>query len=172
MTPITQEQIKKAFQYWRNSVFKRQALEEKLWPFLDDRIDGYNSEKLKFEKAGWLRQCREALFLSTGEVAQQLGITRSAYSKLEASEEQGAISLKTLARAAEALDAELVVAIRPKKRMLFSQIIWQKLMPVAVNHHWVRSRPEHLKVQALLAVVKKQMQDPAFRAQQNWTERK
>ncbi len=167
MTPITQEQIKKAFQFWKSSVYKKQEFEDKLDPFLDSRMSAYVSEK-----AGWLRQCREALFMSTGEAAQRMGVSRSAYSKLESAEEQGTISLNKLSKAAEALDAELIIAIRPKKRMLFSQIIWQKLLPSSVNHHWVKSRPEHVRSQALLAIVKKQMQDPEFRALQKWTERK
>lgn len=182
MTSVTQEQIKKAFQYWKSSVYKKQEFEDKLEPFLDSRMSAYVSEKFeKFEKSdrskgsekpGWLRQCREALFLSTGEVAQRMGVSRSAYSKLESAEELGTISLKKLSMAAEALDAELIIAIRPKKKMLFSQIIWQKLLPTSVNHYWVKSRPEHVKAQALLTIVKKQMQDPEFRALQKWTERK
>ena len=49
---------------------------------------------------GWLRTMRTALGLSQKHVADQITMTRQAYADLESAEERGAISLKSLHRAA------------------------------------------------------------------------
>lgn len=63
---------------------------------------------------GWLRAVRESVDLSQASVAQKLGMSRQAYAELEAAESRGAISLKSLQRAAEALDCELVYFVLPR----------------------------------------------------------
>src|SRR5688572_19589898 len=67
---------------------------------------------------GWLRAIREALGVTTRQVARRLGIAQAAYVKAEANEATGAISLKQLRRIAEALDCELVYAIVPRRSLI------------------------------------------------------
>jgi transcriptional regulator with XRE-family HTH domain len=72
----------------------------------------------------WLKQAREALFLSTRTMAEKLGINRGTYVRLEKSEVEGRISLNSLKKCADAMGCELVYAIRPKNQQPFSDAIW------------------------------------------------
>jgi len=67
---------------------------------------------------GWLRAVRDALGVTTRQMARRLGIAQAAYVKAEANEATGAISLKQLRRIAEALDCELVYAIVPRRPLI------------------------------------------------------
>lgn len=63
---------------------------------------------------GWLRTMRTALDLSQKHVADQITMTRQAYADLESAEARGAISLKSLHRAAGAMDCDLVYFVVPR----------------------------------------------------------
>jgi len=65
-------------------------------------------------QAGWLRAVRDALGMSTRDMAARLGVTSMAISKLEASERAGTIRLDTLTRAADALGCDVVYALVPR----------------------------------------------------------
>ena len=65
-------------------------------------------------QAGWIRAVRDALGMSTRDMAARLGVTSMAVSKLEASERAGTIGLDTLSRAADALDCDVVYALVPR----------------------------------------------------------
>lgn len=65
-------------------------------------------------QAGWLRAVRDALGMSTRDMAARLGVTSMAISKLEASERAGTIGLDTLSRAANALGCDVVYALVPR----------------------------------------------------------
>lgn len=62
---------------------------------------------------GWLRAIREALGMSTTDVALRLGTSRQGVSYIERAEADGSISLETLRKAAAALDCRLVYALVP-----------------------------------------------------------
>jgi len=64
---------------------------------------------------GWLRAVRTALGLSQSEVAGKIARARQSYEDLEKAEERGAISLKSLERAAGAMDCELVYFLVPRE---------------------------------------------------------
>lgn len=65
---------------------------------------------------GWVRGIRKLLEMSMRDFARQIAFRQPASVKeLERNERSGAISLKTLARAAEALNADLVYAIVPRR---------------------------------------------------------
>jgi transcriptional regulator with XRE-family HTH domain len=57
---------------------------------------------------------REAIGLTQVEVADKISIKRQSYAQLEKAEEEAAISLSSLRRAAEALDCELVYFVVPR----------------------------------------------------------
>lgn len=65
-------------------------------------------------QAGWIRAVRDALGMSTRDMAARLGVTSMAISKLEASERAGTIGLDTLSRAADALGCDVVYALVPR----------------------------------------------------------
>lgn len=64
---------------------------------------------------GWLRAIREALGMTTGQMAKRLGVSQPRVIALEKDEQRGAVTLETLRRAAEALDCTLVYALVPNQ---------------------------------------------------------
>lgn len=65
-------------------------------------------------RKGWVRAIREALGLSGQQLGRRLGVSRMRVAALEQAEVTGASTLKTLRRAAEAMDCVLVYALVPK----------------------------------------------------------
>src|SRR5258707_5545247 len=64
---------------------------------------------------GWMKAVREALGMSTAQLAKRLRIKQPSIIALEKSEAKGTIELATLRRMAEALECNLVYALVPKK---------------------------------------------------------
>jgi predicted DNA-binding mobile mystery protein A len=64
---------------------------------------------------GWIKALREALGMSTAQLAKRLVIKQPSLVALEQSEAKGTIELATLRRVAEALDCTLVYALVPNK---------------------------------------------------------
>lgn len=71
------------------------------------------AERFRAPPKGWVRAIRDAIGMSGVQFARRLGVQPPSVAALEASEESGAIQLKTLRRAAEALDCTLVYALVP-----------------------------------------------------------
>lgn len=63
---------------------------------------------------GWIRAIRDALGMSSPELARRIGVSQQAISDLESSESNDAIGLGTLRRAADALDCDLVYFLVPR----------------------------------------------------------
>jgi len=64
---------------------------------------------------GWVRAVRDALGMTTGQLAQRIGVSQSRIPELEHAEANGNITLKSLERAAEALGCRVVYAIVPEQ---------------------------------------------------------
>lgn len=64
---------------------------------------------------GWIRAIREALGMTTRQLAERLGVKQPSLAELETSEAAGNITVKSLERAAEALGCRLVYALVPIK---------------------------------------------------------
>ncbi len=62
---------------------------------------------------GWTKTIRQALGMSTSQLAKRLGITRQAVLDLERREKEGRVTTDALARAAHAMGCELAYAIVP-----------------------------------------------------------
>ena len=92
----------------KNDVHKRarERLDQRLAPLRP--IDRFRAPP-----KGWVRAIRDALGMNGVQFARRLGVRPPSVVALEASEESGAIQLKTLRRAAEALDCTLVYALVP-----------------------------------------------------------
>lgn len=63
---------------------------------------------------GWIRAIRDALGMSGRQLGQRMGVSKMWVADMERLEASGATSLKTLRRAAEAIDCVLVYALVPK----------------------------------------------------------
>jgi predicted DNA-binding mobile mystery protein A len=79
--------------------------------------------------AGWLRAIREALGMSSGVLAERLGMTASGARKLEQAEAVDAITLGTLRRVADALDCDLQYALVPRRPL--REMRWQQALHLA-----------------------------------------
>jgi HTH-type transcriptional regulator/antitoxin HipB len=79
------------------------------------RARGYRSAKEAFDLAERVRSAREKLGITQAELAARIGSTQPSVARLEA----GGVSpsIDTLSRIATALDLELVVALRPMRRV-------------------------------------------------------
>ncbi|MCU1427964.1 MAG: mobile mystery protein [Actinomycetia bacterium] len=82
---------------------------------LDARLrDGSIRELSKRPPRGWIRAVRDALGMSSRQLAARMGQTQSAVTQLEHSEVNGSARLESLRRAAAALDCDLVYALVPR----------------------------------------------------------
>jgi predicted DNA-binding mobile mystery protein A len=64
---------------------------------------------------GWIHAIRSALGMSATVLAQRLGVRHSTVLSYEKAELSGRIQIDTLRRVADALDAELLVVLVPRK---------------------------------------------------------
>jgi predicted DNA-binding mobile mystery protein A len=64
---------------------------------------------------GWLRAIRDALGMTTAQLARRLGVSQPRIVELEQSEASGSVTLHTLQRAAEALGCRLVYVLVPER---------------------------------------------------------
>src|SRR3979409_238970 len=64
---------------------------------------------------GWLRAIRDALGMTSAQLAQRRGVSQPRIIELEKSEASGTVTLNTLQRAAEALGCRLVYTLLPEK---------------------------------------------------------
>jgi predicted DNA-binding mobile mystery protein A len=64
---------------------------------------------------GWIKAIREALGMTSAQLAKRVGVKQPSIIDIEKSEAKGSIELATLRRVAEALDCTLVYALVPSK---------------------------------------------------------
>jgi predicted DNA-binding mobile mystery protein A len=83
---------------------------------LDKRLSVLmNADLFARPTRGWIKAFREALGMTTAQLAKRLGVAQPSVVGLEQAEASKAITLKTLERAARALDCTLVYALVPRK---------------------------------------------------------
>ena len=85
---------------------------------LDKRLSVLmNTDLFARPTRGWIKALREALGMTTAQLAKRLGVAQPSVVGLEQAEASKAITLKTLERAAHALDCTLVYALVPRKTL-------------------------------------------------------
>lgn len=106
---------------------------------------------------GWVRAIRDALGMSTTELAARMGVTQSRISAVEQGEVAGTIKLETLRRAAEALDCDLVYALVP--RTTLSESVHRQARRKAEAH--LRTVQHHMRLegQAVTGDVEDELED-------------
>jgi predicted DNA-binding mobile mystery protein A len=83
-------------------------------------------------KGGWVRTIRGALGMSTAALARRLGVKPPTVRKFEQAEADGAITLKSLQKLAEALNCEVRYALVPRKPL--SEVIHDRAREVAKSN--------------------------------------
>jgi predicted DNA-binding mobile mystery protein A len=82
---------------------------------LEMRLAGIGERLGAPPPAGWLRTMRDALGMSSYQLARRMGFSPTRVRQFEAEEVGGSIRLGTLRRAAEAMNCTLVYALSPNE---------------------------------------------------------
>lgn len=82
---------------------------------LDKRLKLLAKMDIDSPQQGWVKAIRTALGMTMAQMASRLGVSQSRIATLERAEAEGAITLKSLERAAEALECRLVYALIPRQ---------------------------------------------------------
>lgn len=100
---------------------------------LDARVSKQTPvEKLTRPPRGWIKAIREALGMSTAQLARRMGISQPGVVTLEQSEASGTVKLETLQRAAEALNCRLVYALVPEGSL--ETMVRERARKIAMRH--------------------------------------
>lgn len=82
---------------------------------LDRNLEPYRAaRKVPRPSKGWIRAIRQALGVSSGELARRLGTSRQLPLQFEKAEAEDRITLKSLRTVANLLDCDLVYALVPR----------------------------------------------------------
>lgn len=82
---------------------------------LDARLSKISIDSMKQPPKGWIRAIRDALGMTTTQLAKRLGVAHPRITAIEKEETLGNLKLSTLERAADALGCELVYALVPRQ---------------------------------------------------------
>ncbi len=88
----------------------RRQLDKRLIPLND-------AQSFARPPRGWIKAVREALGMTTAQLAKRIGVSQPRAVEIEKAEARGAITLDSLERAAQALDCRLVYALVPNKTL-------------------------------------------------------
>lgn len=97
---------------------------------------------------GWVRAIRDALGMTSRQLAARMGLSQSTITALEKGEAADTVTLKTLREAAAALDCQLVYALVP--RTTLDQMVRERAnaiakMNLARVHHTMRLENQALR---------------------------
>lgn len=85
---------------------------------LDRRLNPLRkAEYLTRPPRGWIRAIRDALGMTTAQLAERTGVSQSRIPRIEKGEVAGSITLKTLRSIAEGMDCTLVYALVPNQSL-------------------------------------------------------
>jgi predicted DNA-binding mobile mystery protein A len=94
-----------------NTQYATAELLDRQLPALQEAANTLRSRPAK----GWIAAIRRALGISSPALAKLLKVSQPTILEYERGEVRGSITLETLGRVADALDAELIVALVPRK---------------------------------------------------------
>jgi transcriptional regulator with XRE-family HTH domain len=107
-------------------------------------------------------------------MGKRLNISRQAYLQLENSETTLKISLQNLIKMAKALESDFYYVILPKRRLLFSELIWEKIKFKAFERYdKIRGRiktksSDSYEARILKTIAQQLEHNSEFRKKQNW----
>lgn len=108
---------------------------------LDRRLAPLRGEPLIAPPSGWIKAIREAMGMTTRQLAARMGAARSRVTAIEKAEVTGSTTIKTLREAAEAMNCTLVYAIVPTSTLddiLRDQAAKKADVELARHHHTMR----------------------------------
>ena len=85
---------------------------------LDDRYEALRPlAGAERPNKGWIRAVRDALGMSSTELAARMGVSQQVVSEIERSERLATARLETLARAANAMECDLFYSLVPRRSL-------------------------------------------------------
>lgn len=82
---------------------------------LDKRLTPVRNAQIVTPPRGWAKAIREALGMTTRQLAERMGVAPSRVTTIEKAETTGAVTLKTLRETAAAMDCQFIYAFVPDK---------------------------------------------------------
>lgn len=73
-------------------------------------------------RSGWIRAIRDALGMSTSELARRMGVSKARIGQIEQGERERTITLATLERAADALGCRVEYVLVPREPL--DDLVW------------------------------------------------
>ncbi len=74
-------------------------------------------KSIQLPRKGWIRAVRDALGISTRQLAAIIGLSKSRITRIEQDEVGGSVTLKTMRRVADSLDCVFVYGLVPRKTL-------------------------------------------------------
>ena len=96
---------------------------------------------------GWVRAIRDALGMTTAQLARRMGVSQPRIVELEQSEVSGSITLHSLQRAAEALGCQVTYTLVPQKPLEVT--LRERAEKVALRHAGAVEHSMRLEDQAV-----------------------
>lgn len=96
---------------------------------------------------GWIRAIRDALGMTSAQLATRMGVSQPRVTDIERRESQDALTLSTLRKAAEALDCTLVYALVPNRSL--DETVRERARKVADARLWRVHHTMRLEDQAM-----------------------
>lgn len=81
---------------------------------LDEKLSAVRRAATPVPRGGWVKAVRNALGMSSGQLAARLGVRQSTVSRLEKSECEGTASLNSLRKAADVMNCDVYYALVPR----------------------------------------------------------
>ncbi|MDZ7679849.1 MAG: mobile mystery protein A [Acidimicrobiales bacterium] len=75
-------------------------------------------------RSGWIRAIRDALGMSTSELARRMGVSKARVGQIERGERERTITLDTLERAADALGCRVEYVLVPREPL--DDLVWAR----------------------------------------------
>lgn len=115
---------------------------------LDKRLEFLRSaDVLARPPRGWVKAIREALGMTTAQLASRMGLSQPRVVEIEKAEKANAITLDTLQRTAHALDCKLVYALVARKSL--DQLVEDRARAIVKRQLDAISHSMALEAQAL-----------------------
>jgi predicted DNA-binding mobile mystery protein A len=113
---------------------------------LDKRLNILqNVDILARPPRGWVKAIREALGMTTAQLAKRMNVSQPRVPGIEKAEVSGSIKLESLERAAHALDCRLVYALVPRKPL--ESLVEDRARELARKRLWATSHSMALENQ-------------------------
>lgn len=125
--------------YWDNKLLREQ-LDNKLIKLREFAVQGFTS-------IGWIKAIREALGMTSGDLASRVGVNQSRIIHMEKAESDGNIKISTLKKIADALDMDFVYGFVPQTSL--NEMVNQQAKKIALQKMGRLDQTMRLEMQEL-----------------------